>query len=338
MHYIYVIQNTKSLKIYVGQTTSPNRRWRQHQNCAKRFARGISGPSTIYISRAMAKHGVNNFEFQVIETQEESDEAECFWIEFFNSRDKRFGYNIAPGGGMNPGAGLYGPAHFNCPLTTNQEAEILQKYDEGRSAEDIAGDYDEFGIGTVYSCLKRNRADMRDAGFYKKDQPAHNRLFTYEQEKEICSRYTNEILTITKLADEYSCDQSTIHKMLQRHGVDILGNAVHSKGRRYSPETEFKKGQVPHNKLDLPEQEIVRLYTDERLNTTQIGKKYGCARTTVIGLLNRLGVEMRKKSAKDMSSSRKAEILKDYRIMKSSRKVANKHGISRKTVMKIANA
>jgi Mor family transcriptional regulator len=230
----------------------------------------------------MAKHGVNNFDFQIIEmheAQSEANDAECFWISFFGSRNPTLGYNLSPGGD-SPGCG---PDHPN------------------------------YG------------------------KPAPNRLFTDEQEKEICSRYTNEVLTITQLAEDYSCNQSTIHKMLQRHGVEILGNPVHSKGKRYSPETEFKKGQKAHNKLDLPEDKIVRLYVEEKLNTTQLGKMYSCARTTIISLLNRLGIEMRKKCADDMSIKRKMEILEDYHVLQSSRKVAKKYGMSRKTVMKIVS-
>ena len=49
----------------------------------------------------MAKHGIENFEFQIIETwdtQEEVNDAEIFWIEFLRSKSTDNGYNIDNGG------------------------------------------------------------------------------------------------------------------------------------------------------------------------------------------------------------------------------------------------
>ena len=85
----------------------------------------------------MAKYGIENFKFTILEwwpEQDESDEAERFWISFLRRRNPAYGYNSAYYGGLGV---EHGPDHPN------------------------------FG------------------------KPAHNRILT---------------------------DQSTIHKMLQRHG------------------------------------------------------------------------------------------------------------------------
>ncbi|KKN61315.1 hypothetical protein LCGC14_0523060 [marine sediment metagenome] len=124
---------------------------------------------------------------------------------------------------------------------------------------------------------------------------AHNRLFTKEQEPEVCQKYSDEKLTITKLAEIYHCEQSTVYKMLQRNDIEILGNKVFSKGKYYSPDTEFKKEQTPHNKLFTTEQEteICKLYTAEELSTTEIAMKYNCHRTVIIRLLDRHNTDKR---------------------------------------------
>lgn len=95
MHYIYIIQNNKNLKIYVGQTINLRQRWSAHKSYAK------SNKPNQYIHIAMKKYGIENFSHQLLEeynSQNEADSAEEFWIEFFQSRNRLMGYNIKPGG------------------------------------------------------------------------------------------------------------------------------------------------------------------------------------------------------------------------------------------------
>jgi group I intron endonuclease len=95
MHYIYVIQNKLNLKLYIGQTNNPNYRWQKHKHHAAVGDRN----QPIYL--ALRKYGSDNFTFQIIEEHlllDDCNEAEEFWIEFFQSRKKEFGYNIAFGG------------------------------------------------------------------------------------------------------------------------------------------------------------------------------------------------------------------------------------------------
>lgn len=94
---IYVIQNRLDLKIYVGQTDNPKRRWIAHKSCAK------SGKDS-YLYNAIRKYGVENFTFTVIEEQqsvEDCDAAECLYIALFESHRRSMGYNLAPGGSVN---------------------------------------------------------------------------------------------------------------------------------------------------------------------------------------------------------------------------------------------
>ena len=104
MHYLYRIANTLNNKVYIGQSNKETERWRQH----KYFARNpeITGQ---YIHRAMAKHGIDNFTYEVIatcQTQENADELEIILIKQYDSCNKEFGYNVAPGGDHVWNAGL----------------------------------------------------------------------------------------------------------------------------------------------------------------------------------------------------------------------------------------
>ena len=57
--------------------------------------------SGLILKRAIAKHGIDNFKKEILQTcntKEELNEAEIYWIKFYNATDKTIGYNIALGG------------------------------------------------------------------------------------------------------------------------------------------------------------------------------------------------------------------------------------------------
>lgn len=96
MHYIYLIQNKINLKLYIGQTKSLNKRW----SCYKCAAKILPKRPQI-INRAMNKYGIDNFSYIELESfkdQVNADEAEEFWIQYFQTRNSEFGYNLKPGG------------------------------------------------------------------------------------------------------------------------------------------------------------------------------------------------------------------------------------------------
>ena len=95
MHYLYRITNTLNGKVYIGQTNKPDYRWYQHRSYA------VGNKHKQYIHSAMAKHGIQNFVFDVIATcltQEDTDETESVLIIQYNSRNKEHGYNLMVGG------------------------------------------------------------------------------------------------------------------------------------------------------------------------------------------------------------------------------------------------
>lgn len=96
MHYLYRITNILSGKVYIGQSSDDKYRWRQHLYFAKNPER-----TGRYIHRAMAKHGSENFMFEVIvtcRTPEDANIIEDVLIRQFDSRNKEHGYNLNAGG------------------------------------------------------------------------------------------------------------------------------------------------------------------------------------------------------------------------------------------------
>lgn len=90
---IYVITNKINNKQYVGQSVDIDKRWYAHKNNSKY-------ESNIYLYNAMKKHGLDNFTFDVIESDiplDKINEREEFWIKELSTLRPN-GYNLTLGG------------------------------------------------------------------------------------------------------------------------------------------------------------------------------------------------------------------------------------------------
>lgn len=89
---VYKVVNKLTGKMYVGKTMlSADRRWRQH--CGK-------SSTCTYLKNAIAKHGKNSFEFEVIDSAispKELSVKEMFHIQNLNTLVPN-GYNLTAGG------------------------------------------------------------------------------------------------------------------------------------------------------------------------------------------------------------------------------------------------
>jgi putative endonuclease len=98
---IYKILNLVNNKLYIGQTTlTLEKRIYAYKYDAMTFSKGKYKYKSKII-KAIAKYGLENFKFTVIDTalnQQELDEKEKFWIKKLNSTDRDSGYNIQLGG------------------------------------------------------------------------------------------------------------------------------------------------------------------------------------------------------------------------------------------------
>lgn len=138
---IYKITNKLNNKCYIGQTIkSAEERWKEHQSHA--FGTHPNDINkTLY--KAIRKYGLENFIFEVlqdnIETYEQLDKAEIYWIDYYNSFVK--GYNETFGGQQH---------HKILP-----NKEIIEDYYKTRSARKTALN---FGIdhSTVDDILNQN--------------------------------------------------------------------------------------------------------------------------------------------------------------------------------------
>lgn len=89
---IYKI-TSPSKRVYIGQSVNIERRFRQYKNMSN-----CNDQSTLF--RSLLKHGFENHVFEVLElcSCEILTERESFWIDFFNSTNKKKGMNIRNAG------------------------------------------------------------------------------------------------------------------------------------------------------------------------------------------------------------------------------------------------
>lgn len=85
---IYLHRNKINNKVYIGQTkNNPTRRWENGK-----------GYKNTYFGNAIQKYGWDNFEHEILETDietvEEANQRETYYIELYNATNRDLGYNI----------------------------------------------------------------------------------------------------------------------------------------------------------------------------------------------------------------------------------------------------
>lgn len=92
---IYYIENQINNKKYIGQSNNIKDRWRRHISELNK-----NKHHNDYLQKSWNKYGENNFVFEIIEycSIENLDDREQYWINFYNTMDRDFGYNLKTGG------------------------------------------------------------------------------------------------------------------------------------------------------------------------------------------------------------------------------------------------
>lgn len=94
---IYSINNLINGKRYIGKSKDVNKRIWSHFNLLKKDEPTRSVNRHLYAS--VRKYGIENFTWEVLESFSELNETlladrEVYWMEFYNTTDRDFGYNL----------------------------------------------------------------------------------------------------------------------------------------------------------------------------------------------------------------------------------------------------
>lgn len=128
---IYKITNLINGKIYIGQSVDPQKRFKQHK--------GGRGSPILYA--AIEKYGVENFSFEVIESDIENyNEREKYWIQYYNATKPGFGYNIQEGGEEPP---IFYGENSNLAMYSDETVEkiLLEMRDTNKTFKEIAKEF-----------------------------------------------------------------------------------------------------------------------------------------------------------------------------------------------------
>ena len=106
---IYKITNKVNHKIYIGQSSQPEERFKQHCYSLTTYKS--------LINKAINKYGKENFDFEIIGWFEDYNEKEKYYINYYMSRAP-YGYNLTEGG-ENPPIGAHNKI-------TKDIAELIQ--------------------------------------------------------------------------------------------------------------------------------------------------------------------------------------------------------------------
>jgi group I intron endonuclease len=92
---IYCILNILNNKRYIGCSQHINRRWCHHKNNLRK-----NKHNNYYLQKSWNKYGEEYFNFYIIEecSKELLKELEVFYVEYYKSNNKNFGYNLTSGG------------------------------------------------------------------------------------------------------------------------------------------------------------------------------------------------------------------------------------------------
>ena len=90
---VYKITRLKTNEIYIGQTTSVDKRWQEHVKSAL----GVGTLASSQLHRAMQTDGCENFTFELLEVvpKDKLRERESYYIDFYDS--KTYGLNSVTG-------------------------------------------------------------------------------------------------------------------------------------------------------------------------------------------------------------------------------------------------
>ena len=218
---IYKISNKVNDKIYIGQT------WR---TIKKRWKNGYGYIRCPHIGNAINKHGKDNFIITLLvvcSTQETADYWEDYFIEKYDSRNRKYGYNIREGGS-------YGKLSLETKLKISLSKKGKLASEETKNKLSLArkGENNP-NYGKHMSKETRKKISASNKGQHAgEDNPFYGKTHTEEARKKISQALTGTKQTkeaiINRFASRkgYSPSVETIEKIR-------LGNIDSHKGQTW---------------------------------------------------------------------------------------------------------
>lgn len=205
---IYQIKNLKNNKVYIGQSKNIYSRWTDH-----RAHLNVGTHDNDYLQKSWNKYGESCFEFTILEECENDfnilNELEVKWIQEKNALDRKFGYNIASGGGnSNPYENMDREKYLkHCDSISKRQKEYYKTHPSPFKGKTLPDD--------VKIYLSRINSDKNNPNYGKK-RPEHSEKMSGANnpraQKVMCID-TGEVFECAKdAAEKYNVTNSTILK------------------------------------------------------------------------------------------------------------------------------
>jgi len=218
--YIYKITNLIKNKIYIGKAGNSLERWEKHKIIAKGGKEKY--PKHYYpIHAALNKYGIENFTFEIIENYEEeqlSYEAEKKWINYYQSNDSNYGYNLTIGG-----RGII--SNKPVSLETRKKISAAQKGKARRknytNSDELKNKMKELSLhnkNILTESIKIEILDLFNSGNFTKKQLAEKFSIKIESIRYIIAYHNNNGFktkeekrrnkSVSKLGKKHSCEHN----------------------------------------------------------------------------------------------------------------------------------
>lgn len=260
---VYIIQNKTNNKIYVGKSKDPEKRWRRHKTIANGGKEKHKSHYSL-IHSAIDKYGFDNFTFYVIEvfdTNQDALEGEQFWIEYFRSWIKEYGYNLTMGG---DGAKIGNKNRLGSKMSDKQK-------------------------------IIMSRAGVKLTNEHKLKISNKLKYFKYKNHKlkeyqviEILELYSTGNHLQTDLAIKYDVSKTIINNIIKNKSWQHI-----SRDAYIEPANKVKYKSICGSKnssciLDKEKIiEIINIYNTTNINEYNLGNRYGVSEGVINRLINR---------------------------------------------------
>jgi len=285
MHYLYKITDNLNNKVYIGQSNKETERWRQHKYLARQ------DEPIQYIQRAIKKYGVENFTYEVIAmclTQEDADWTETELIKQYDSQNKEFGYNIAPGGDHSWNAGL--PSEQQPMYGKHHTEESRKKISESNIGKEMPPHTDEWKqnmskimVGRISPMLGKKQSD-----FFKQTMSKINTGNTYCLGKKL-SDETKSKISIGNLGKTLS-EETKIKLSIAHTGKKMSKEArekmsIAQAGKSKGPMSDKTKRKISSANLGKIKSPLSQ-ETKDKISLSNTGHKVSNETRSKIGTAN----------------------------------------------------
>lgn len=217
---IYKI-NYPNGKCYIGLSTDIKRRMWEHNNLKK-----AKTPCDF----AIQKYGkIQTIEIlERCQNEDELEEREKYWIKYYQSNNRNFGYNITEGGDGSHRAAEENP---KAVFTNEQVLDIRKRRFYGERKKDVYQDYSDFSfstfehiwlgrgysdVGAEYLIPTNSKTRQEYSSEANKGTKNGRAKFTEDQVREIRKRYDSGE-SVDEIHQDYNyVSRSTIHRITHR--------------------------------------------------------------------------------------------------------------------------